>query len=1515
MKAVMLTHRPKPVAGPPRRRGSTLVIVISLLSLLMFLGFVFYTFAAQERVNAEFYAEAHKDVVEEQDDYFDYALEQLIVGPPDQNTQSALWGRRHAMLSNLIGDDLHVGSAAGFRVAFSGSGDPAVVPEDSNLDGTIDNTDRANMSGLIEFNDSPAVRGFVRDLADRSQFPDWDVDYTSPDHNTLFVSFNGKVVNSSGGRSRVIIPSFHRPQLLRSGGAPILDWYESNLTSGRVFRPHPNHIVVDHFGNPVLDSANNPIKRFIATAAEAAALGVDSGAFPFKPTNQIAAINGGNDALLGEMGVFTNSNADIWELDVDNDGDDVREGIWMDLGFPLMESTGSDIKLYVPLFSYTVVDLGGLFNLNAHGNLNGLNVDFNEGGSPFGMRAIGGRWYESSRSNQGLGPHEINPLWGLNDFPVAAQVPTEFEQHQFFFNSLPADYREARNMEWWFLLSGRAELSSAMGGGSITDIFAGRYGELDRLGAAVNAASRRVSDYPKPGRTDDSANGINGDDNGNRYEGEYGDRRAFGHPVDFTGRGSFVGWSNANSPLLQGNGPIAWQSYEDYHTSRNRVKWTQVTNGMRQAAYTNPANTYALHSLIDDPLEVVLDPKHAQRPFDNLFTEEDQATLSIVDANPEEQPNDRLRELALFNFQNPDVRKRFGVTSWNRNQFVLAHRMGKNGREIQEWNSRRGTFPPEYANADAFDALDPFRPQVRRMLEMREGNQEYLPLQMPISVNELVDVERRGSANADELNGLLIFRPLTEHPDTLSTSVVAMPTGNVAFPPRDTQGREYWARRDRQQLARDIYVLLYTFCGPENKNPLTDPGAYSVAQKREMARFAVNLIDMIDRDDVISKFEYDTDLTNGWNLNDNVDDNIGDTDRAVVNGVERQQLTLSEALVIRATPLNNDHAMTIYNDTGVPEDPRYWIYTELRNTTGFPQPLAHNTTTSGDEAIWRIKRTAGGDEEKLSFLKDAVGTAAAGATAPAIPAGGLFLIGSQDGSDNNAADGELRPSIMMADTVAEPAGDDRAFEILAPNQGTTTTITADLEGEDYPNALLDLDLARPDLSRFDGAQTHESSAVGAFAELPYTAIDVKFELQRRRNPLLPKLGDDSDWITVDEMTVPVQEFKLEDTSSRNDVKIAANGLSSGEREVPLERITRAHNPGSDGTRNRANTLGSNNSRQAALLAMGGAAQAGFPQAYGHTQFHLDRDLVSIGELLQVPLYGPDQLTDRYVAAHKTPPESQSTAYIAAARFLHRDTAGGVQFNWQRLLEFVNVPTRVHRQLASPLDLRRVPGKLNLNMIRHPEVLGGLIDDPRIATENFGVPAAYGELLGLNDPTDPARDWWEDFVKSRDAILSSNGVDYYIPGMPGSKPFRAASRVGVSNTSIQDTVLRSLNDTNVNGRRLFELAATPTDRNDGTLNMPPSARYRLLSKIMGNTTTRSNTFAVFVTVGFFEAHEDASGAVRIGGRLDLDEDGDAENDQQRGFFVVDRSDFEEAYDRGTGSFANWRKLVKHELIIE
>ncbi|MFN5437994.1 MAG: hypothetical protein ACK5ES_25785, partial [Planctomyces sp.] len=416
------------------RRGSTLVIVIALLGLLAFMGMVFFTFAAQERQAAENFSDAAKFAVDEPPNVFDHMLRQVIVGTSDtpQDRASILYSttRRHALVSNLVGSDVQPHSGEGVRLGDIGG--YAVV--DQNQDGVADISVDPNLDWL-EFVDSGVARSHMsyraRGLEGQvggaavPQPPAPDVDYTYPDINNLFLAFRGKAIRDNGPSATprfeevtVLIPSFFRPQYMKSSlangpaGSSIVtdaDWIQSfdgvNRNTARFparsFRPHPLHIA----GR--LDDGT-VVPRYVL-AGEATALGLQGG-FPFVPADNTN--NSGNRPERGELGIWTGSHPDNYELDVDNDGDGTKEGIWMDLNFPIQET--SDGVQYAILHSLTIYDLDSLIDLNVHGNLAGLNR-LGDLTNAAGGLVLDGQLDNQfvSRSNLGLGPNEVNPLWAL----------------------------------------------------------------------------------------------------------------------------------------------------------------------------------------------------------------------------------------------------------------------------------------------------------------------------------------------------------------------------------------------------------------------------------------------------------------------------------------------------------------------------------------------------------------------------------------------------------------------------------------------------------------------------------------------------------------------------------------------------------------------------------------------------------------------------------------------------------------------------------------------------------------------------------------------------------------------------------------------------------------------------------------------------------------------------------------------------------------------------------------------
>ncbi len=112
------------------------------------------------------------------------------------------------------------------------------------------------------------------------------------------------------------------------------------------------------------------------------------------------------------------------------------------------------------------------------------------------------------------------------------------------------------------------------------------------------------------------------------------------------------------------------------------------------------------------------------------------------------------------------------------------------------------------------------------------------------------------------------------------------------------------------------------------------------------------------------------------------------------------------------------------------------------------------------------------------------------------------------------------------------------------------------------------------------------------------------------------------------------------------------------------------------------------------------------------------------------------------------------------------------------------------------------------------------------------------------------------------------------------------------TSVDDTLfLRTLLLDAATGkprknRRLFESpAAADLASNGGTNSVDYYTRNRLLSKIAGNTTNRSNVFIVWISVGVLRRHQPDSvnfpGVVQVGGQM-------ADQPVRRGFFIVDRT---------------------------
>ena len=820
------------------------------------------------------------------------------------------------------------------------------------------------------------------------------------------------------------------------------------------------------------------------------------------------------------------------------------------------------------------------------------------------------------------------------------------------------------------------------------------------------------------------------------------------------------------------------------------------------------------------------------------------------------------------------------------------------------------------------------------------------------------------------------------HPRGISQAT--WPGGSV---PPEAEARpliqEFWARRDRQQLARDLYVLLYTLGGGRNlaefnapslgignRGYLADNTAFAVfseEQLREMAQFAVNYIDSMDADDVITRFEYDVNLGNGWNLDDNAYTTSGDvfpdgssastSERRVVHGVEAQTMTLSEVLSVTTKPAATDDAnRTSYNDTLR----HFFGYVELRNVA--PRNIALN---NGGWRL-RIQRAGAGagqwvDNRTLHLVN-----------AGTVTGGGQFVIAARTGNDQVA--GVERPSVFRVNVDGDATP---TFDSIAPPNAPSGTPTGvepaipqiqlDLRTSPGTTHQLGTGVLTPLMTTLSGGELFFDPG-----EVAFPAVRVVLERRLHTNRSRPTSNaedDDNPWVEVDDIAnIVTIEYDVEDSNVAGQL----NNLRSKERRHPFAANEQ------DGMQIPAAAL--SNPAVVAFNSIGqtyntwtDADQNGVVDASvtetAITQVHFDRDFVSVGELMTLPLFGPAEVTDNLARSRNmnsqpprigTPAKPTGTELTAAKKFLRSDyiTTDGLSNvgitpdpdtnalldnRWHRLLEFVEVPNGRNSQVQTFLQSARTPGKLNLNTIREASVLAGLLDDSML------VGCVNPFLEGAGNADNGYRYWWPQFLKSRDRRDPLTGL--YLAGTANSRPFRPLSDLGtqplvrtdmaneivgsdVRDSSVERTLLRTMpwnratpttppyfDDLDIDGsgyplldrRQLFEarnLADLGTVSGTSGNNVDTHTRHRMLHKIANNSTTRSNVYIVWASVGFFKAYYDTTAQVyRIGEELDP-----TEFPRQRAFFVLDRSEYERAYDARTGTF-NFRKFIKYRKTLQ
>ncbi len=1115
---------------------------------------------------------------------------------------------------------------------------------------------------------------------------------------------------------------------------------------------------------------------------------------------------------------------------------------------------------------------------------------------------------------------------------------------------------------------------------------------------------------------------------------------SFGDPYDIRGSGYRnyrVGMTHATfgTPAAPGKSlifedatPTVFQSFSNYGTYTFNKRFRE---GVIDAAEYEPWYLARVHSgnpFFDDPGELFTTDGNldGSNPNDAVFTAADAAFLRYSKAVLDSRgTTSRLAKLMAWNLvlneRAEEIRKRLTPVSWDLRTRGTLGRDGSEANTYRGWEyGAAGEFPPEFSDGSVTVARGaanyPFREATRRLIrDTNDGNQgANVPLQDVVqrllSLNHVVDLVGPGNDGiwgtgdddaTEGPNERPFFRRLTSHPTFVPNTAI----GTLALGSMTTlQRQEHEARRDRQKLARDVYMLLYTigggwdgvnYAGTDN----SDLGSgvrnlYNDDQLEEMARFAVNFVDQLDPDDVITKFEYDTNPNNGWDLDDNPYGAVEITpDRAVVFGVERQSLTFSEALVVVADLADNggsavDHPRTEWNDQLALRD---WTFLELRNASATP--------ASFENEAWKIV-VQPLDKDPMATTVNArhlIPRSGAGS----VGGGALFTIGTA--GDGDLMDGgNVAPTRMRIDRTDPRDGDFTDPEDFRIPSAALGSFDLDLIDPNHEGRFrlhdstteAGVDRVDPPIGTTNGVEQGtklpNDTNKGDFLSLD-DAMDavsaqpgVEFVLMRRAHPYrTPPVeptdtnaatygpqSADNPWIEVDRITTDVKGFdqldgSLADTASLTQVDNNLVTLQSSARSEPFVRDEdRATNGAYAATATVKNSIGAVN--KVTTDNLGGT--------FGVRQFHPDRDFTSPVDLFLVPLFGPHDVTHGERGMTNVVDGFPRQAYpnlAGAAKFLKpvaegaygtdgRPGVGGTDDNtdsqiddwrerqelpgdnepnpdpsvlggagdgtwkydnrWYRLLGFVETPSALLNVTNPTVDQAtyRLPGRINWNTLRYPEVLAALVDDEGAVDPATGFaaldPSGAKQTGYLADRYEGAgvRDWWIDFLKSRDGIDPVTGL--VLPGMPGGRPFRSTSFLRGEQGSpqgIEQTMLRGLwtdlyDDTtgievdsplvrtNVLTRRLLELG-TPNERyganppattyNDTAGHaVDPETRHRLLSKVWNNSTTRSNVVFLHVQIDFHQVGNGgtaANPAYRIGGKL-------TDMPSHRGFFVIDRS---------------------------
>jgi hypothetical protein len=772
----------------------------------------------------------------------------------------------------------------------------------------------------------------------------------------------------------------------------------------------------------------------------------------------------------------------------------------------------------------------------------------------------------------------------------------------------------------------------------------------------------------------------------------------------------------------------------------------------------------------------------------------------------------------------------------------------------------------------------------------------------------------------------------------LNQTLPKYPTPNAQnqINPQD-MGAFQAAQIARQQLANDIFTRLRAVTGAPDPATVT-PGAPGVSTPdydalRYLAQLSVNIVDYIDGDDIMTPFNWnpafvnDPDPRKGW-----------------VFGTELPRLVLNEAYA----EMVNDPAVQLVGGKVPPPNAvnpvnpyRVNVYLELHNpfnkdTSTNPVSEAGNARlqvvdANNNPVFGAYKITvANGPISNLRSADNVLGN-------PDLLSAGNIIKAEVT---QYKADPTFTPKNGVDINVVQPANgatsgpvsDNQGFYLIGPK--------ADIEGSNQNPLKMTLKLLDPP------AQQPQANTVNS--TLSYTIADPTkpptnvILLRRLACPNLPEQPDPTKanfnpYVTVDylESVRTWDAIQADTTNTAGNrptyVKVAQRSSTGKQQPYASSQVVTQVPPAAV-----------NNQPANTFFSVNAPATTPFDWL---TQ--IDRPLISLPELFHVSGFKPHELTQQFVTAgnaggapqkftHRAPWMDQNARLYRLLELLATPSLYSSQLPGVRNTSFsnryikgpwsngpttgqsyeivtapngrmagltlggtpwaINVGSRVLVTGATGLQeqvivtaitdstftanfindpgtsgsvtvltpCERVPGKININTVWDTQIFQALCD---AQTSNY---------FTAND----VQTMFPALLQARSPKGVPDGSDRPFVGM-GAGYGAAGDTQYPNGIGIDDTFLRAdPNDANANPalkRRLFELPNPASSH--------PAIKQQLMAKIFNNLTCRSNVFAVWLTVGYFEVVDDSAQPVKLGAEI-----GRSENRQirHRMFAIVDRS---------------------------